>query len=136
MLKYSENYGISVPVWHNISANEKIEIEAPYHELCSGGHISYVVIDGDAKKNILSIMLIVKKMFLSNIGYGSINHPVDRCNKCGFDGIIEDICPMCGEEDKIARIRRITGYLVGTMERWGSAKKAEEKRRVKHSLKK
>jgi len=129
-----------VPVYYQISAFKKIEIEAPYHELCNAGHITYVELDGNLSNNIDAFEAVVRKMKESGIGYGSINHPVDRDPVCGFSGIIEgDICPSCGRKEfdgdvGFERLRRITGYLVGSLERWNDAKKAEEKSRVKHSI--
>lgn len=123
-----------VPVYYPIKAIDKIKIEGPFHELCNAGHISYIELDGDVTKNINALDKVVKAMSENNLGYGSINHPVDRCNCCDYNGIIDNECPNCGnhDEDKIERIRRITGYLVGDMNKWNSAKKAEEKDRVKH----
>lgn len=125
-----------IPVYYNIGVSDKIEIEGQFHGLCNAGHITYVELDGNASKNPEAIMQIVRTMKESEIGYGSINHPVDRCPICGFGGIIGNKCPECRvrESDGVQfeRIRRITGYLVGTMDRWNSAKKAEEKDRVKH----
>lgn len=120
-----------VDVKYPISAIEKIRLEAPFHALTKGGHITYVELDGEAKKNVKSIFTIVKAMKDSNIGYGSINHPVDTCRSCGHKGVIYSRCPVCGSED-ITRIRRITGYLTGSLETWNSAKQAEERDRVKH----
>jgi len=129
-----------VPVYHHISAFEKIKIEAPYHALTNAGHISYIELDGDPLKNVDAFEKIVRCMKESGIGYGSINHPVDRDPVCGYTGIIDDVCPKCGrrEDDgkpRFERIRRITGYLVGTLDRFNDAKKAEERDRVKHSIK-
>ena len=127
-----------VPVYYNISAFEKIEKEAPYHEFTNGGHITYVELDGDPSKNVEAFESVVKAMKEAGIGYGSINHPVDRDPVCGYSGIIDgDICPHCGRNEKdsdikFERIRRITGYLVGTVDRFNNAKKAEVKDRVKH----
>ena len=128
-----------VPVYYNISAYDKIKMEAPYHNLTNGGHISYVELDGDPSQNLDAFEKIVKFMKESGIGYGSINHPVDRDPICGYTGIIGDVCPKCGRseghsEPKFERIRRITGYLVGTVDRFNNAKKAEERDRVKHSI--
>ena len=129
-----------VPVYHNISAFEKIKIEAPYHALTNAGHISYIELDGDPLKNVDAFEKIVRCMKESGIGYGSINHPVDRDPVCGYTGIIDDVCPKCGRKEddgkpRFERIRRITGYLVGTLDRFNDAKKAEERDRVKHSIK-
>lgn len=124
-----------VPVYYNISAFNKIKKEAPYHALTNAGHISYIEFDGDSAKNLSAFEKVVRAMKESGIGYGAINHPVDRDPVCGFNGIIDNVCPGCGrhEDDvKFERIRRITGYLVGTLDRFNNGKKAEEKARVKH----
>ena len=128
-----------VPVQYKISAYEKIHIEAPYHALTNAGHISYIELDGDPTQNVGVIKKIVRCMHDEGIGYGSINHPVDRDPVCGFTGIIDNECPCCGRkesEDNIPfeRIRRITGYLVGDLSRWNNAKRAEEAMRVKHGI--
>ena len=126
-----------VPVYYKISAYDKIKKEAPYHELTNGGHITYVELDGDPLKNVDAFEDLIRFMKESGIGYGSINHPVDRDPVCGFTGIIDNICPGCGryEDDvKFERIRRITGYLVGTLDRFNDSKKAEVRDRVKHNL--
>ncbi len=127
-----------VPVYYPISAFEKIKIEAPYHALTNAGHITYVELDGDTANNIEAFESIIRCMKESGIGYGSVNHPVDRDSECGYNGIIGDTCPHCGrtEEDGVPfqRIRRITGYLVGTLDRFNNAKRAEESQRVKHGL--
>ncbi len=120
-----------VPVYYNIPIHKKIEIEAQYHNLTRGGHICYVEVDGAATKNKSAMMDIIKKMKESGIGYGSINHPIDRCRDCEYMAIIDDECPKCNSSN-ISRIRRITGYLVGDMDKWNSAKKEEESKRVKH----
>nr|WP_186819701.1 anaerobic ribonucleoside triphosphate reductase [Halolactibacillus halophilus] len=123
-----------VPVYYNTRAIDKINIEGKYHNLCNGGHISYIEVDGDVTKNTQALDTLVKAMAKANIGYGSINHPVDRCTSCGYTGIINQSCPTCDnhDEEKIERIRRITGYLVGDMKKWNSAKRREESERVKH----
>lgn len=126
-----------VPVYFNISAFDKIKKEAPYHALTNGGHISYVELDGDPTKNLAAFEKVIRAMHDAGIGYGSINHPVDRDPVCGYTGIIGDTCPKCGRsEDDVPfeRIRRITGYLVGTLDRFNNAKRAEEKDRVKHGI--
>lgn len=127
-----------VPVYYNISACKKIDIEAPYHALTNAGHISYIELDGDPSKNLAAFERVVRHMKEAGIGYGSINHPVDRDPVCGYNGIIDNVCPKCGrtEEDGIPfeRIRRITGYLVGTLDKWNDAKKSEERDRVKHQV--
>lgn len=120
-----------VDVKEHVNVAEKIRLEAPFHAITRGGHITYVELDGEAKKNVSVILKIVHQMNKENIGYGSINHPVDTCNKCGYRGIIYADCPVCKSED-IVRMRRITGYLTGSLESWNSAKQAEEKDRVKH----
>ncbi|MDR0398023.1 MAG: anaerobic ribonucleoside triphosphate reductase [Candidatus Nomurabacteria bacterium] len=129
-----------VPVYHQIGAFEKIAKEAPFHELCNAGHITYVELDGDPSQNIEAFESVIRGMHDAGIGFGSINHPVDRDPECGFSGIIVgSICPSCGREEHegeygFERLRRITGYLVGSLERWNDAKQAEEKARVKHSI--
>ena len=128
-----------IPVYFNINAFEKIRLEAPYHTLTNAGHISYIELDGDPTKNLDAFEQVVRCMKESGVGYGSINHPVDRDPVCGYTGIIDNECPCCGrtEDDGdvgFERIRRITGYLVGTMDKWNDAKTAEEKDRVKHSV--
>jgi len=127
-----------VPVHFEISAWNKIRLEAPYHTLTNGGHITYVELDGDPTHNIEAFERVVRHMKESGVGYGSINHPVDRDPVCGYNGIIGESCPRCGrtEEDGpgFERIRRITGYLVGTLDRFNNAKRAEESERVKHAV--
>lgn len=151
-----------VPVEYDISVFEKLKIEGPYHNLTNGGHISYVEVDGDPSSNIEAMDQIVHGMYKSGVGYGAINHPVDRDPACGYLGVIGDYCPMCRRKDgdmasvdilkkikqlpenailtpkergksvKIERIRRITGYLVGTVDRFNNAKRQELEHRVKH----
>ena len=127
-----------VPVYYEISAYDKIKKEAPYHTLTNGGHITYVELDGDTSNNLEAFETIIKAMKELGIGYGSVNHPVDRDPICGYSGVIEgEICPNCGRNEynsniKFERIRRITGYLVGTVDRFNDAKKAEVRDRVKH----
>lgn len=120
-----------VNVREEIGMHDKIRREAPFHAITLGGHISYIELDGEAKKNVSVILKLVKTMKDTGIGYGSINHPVDTCQDCGYRGIIYDKCPVC-TSDRIARLRRITGYLTGSLESWNSAKQAEEHDRVKH----
>ncbi len=124
-----------IDVKSEISALAKIEKEGRFHELTKGGHITYVELDGEAKKNPVVILQIIKAMKDNNIGYGSINHPIDRCKSCGFESLIEIECPICGSEE-ISRTRRITGYLTGDLDSWNSFKKAEEKDRIKHGVSK
>ena len=129
-----------VPVYYPISADKKIDLEAPFHDLCNGGHITYVELDGDTSCNLEAFEKIIRHMKEKGIGYGAINHPIDRDPVCGFNGIIGDQCPNCGrrEDDgkgNFERIRRITGYLVGTLDRFNNGKRAEEHDRVKHGVK-
>lgn len=127
-----------VPVYYDITAADKIKIEAPYHNFTNGGHITYVELDGDTTSNVEAFERIIRLMKEAGIGYGAINHPVDRDPVCGFTGVINDVCPGCGRKEddvKFERIRRITGYLVGTIDRFNNAKRHEEKDRVKHGMK-
>ena len=127
-----------IPVYFPIRAFDKIRLEAPYHALTNAGHISYVELDGDTTKNPEAFEAIIRCMKESGVGYGSVNHPVDRDPVCGYNGIIDNECPRCHrteeEGPKFERIRRITGYLVGTLDRFNDAKRAEERDRVKHGL--
>ncbi|EAL3935381.1 anaerobic ribonucleoside triphosphate reductase [Campylobacter lari] len=126
-----------IPVDFPINIYEKIQIEAPYHELNNGGHITYVELNGDVSKNLESFERIIKCMKESNIGYGSINFPLDRDPVCGYSGVIDEFCPKCHRKEddiKFERIRRITGYLVGTLDRFNDAKKAEVHARIKHDF--
>ncbi|ECK1947147.1 anaerobic ribonucleoside triphosphate reductase [Campylobacter lari] len=126
-----------IPVDFPVSIYEKIQIEAPYHELNNGGHITYVELNGDVSKNLESFERIIKCMKESNIGYGSINFPLDRDPVCGYSGMIDEFCPKCHRKEddiKFERIRRITGYLVGTLDRFNDAKKAEVHARIKHDF--
>ncbi len=122
-----------VPVYYHCSAKHKAEIEAPYHELTRGGHIFYVEIDGDATNNPEAIMDVVDLMDKYDIGYGSVNHNRNRCMDCGEENAEKDLktCPRCGSKN-IDCLQRITGYLVGTTDRWNKAKLAELKDRVIH----
>ena len=120
-----------IDVKEPVSIVEKVRLEAPFHAITRGGHITYVELDGEAQKNVKAITKIVKVMHDEGIGYGSINHPVDTCNACGYRGAIFDKCPVCQSEN-ILRMRRITGYLTGDLSTWNSAKRAEERDRVKH----
>lgn len=125
-----------IPVYYPISAWDKIRLEAPYHEFTNGGHISYVEFDGDPTANLEAFEAVVRCMKENGIGYGAINHPVDHDPVCGYNGIIGDTCPKCGRSETpdqpFERIRRITGYLVGTLDRFNNAKRAEVRDRVKH----
>ena len=122
-----------VPVYYHCTALHKAQVEAPYHELTRGGHIFYVEIDGDATHNPEAIMRIVDMMDQYNMGYGSVNHTRNRCMDCGYENAEKDlqVCPKCGSTH-IDRLQRITGYLVGTTERWNKAKLAELNDRVIH----
>ena len=128
-----------IPVYFPITAAEKIKLEAPYHELTNGGHITYVELDGDPLENLDAFEAVIRRMKESGVGYGSINHPVDRDPVCGYTGIIGNECPRCHRTEadgkgKFERIRRITGYLVGTLDSFNDAKLAEVRDRVKHSV--
>lgn len=122
-----------VPVYYHCSPRHKAKIEAPYHELTRGGHIFYVEIDGDATHNPQAIDDIVGLMDQYNIGYCSVNHNRNRCMHCGYEDASESLesCPRCGSKD-IDKLQRITGYLVGTTDRWNRAKLAELDDRVIH----
>ena len=123
-----------VPVYYKCSIRHKAEVEAPYHDLTRGGHIFYVELDGDATHNPDAIFKVVELMDELNIGYCSVNHNRNRCMDCGHEDATEDLkaCPECGSLH-IDRLQRITGYLVGTTDRWNSGKLAELKDRVTHS---
>ncbi|MDO4496353.1 MAG: anaerobic ribonucleoside triphosphate reductase [Bacteroidales bacterium] len=123
-----------VPVYYKCSVKHKAEIEAPYHDLTRGGHIFYVEIDGDATHNPDAICRVVDLMDQLNMGYGSVNHNRNRCMDCGHEDSLEGeaVCPECGSTS-IDRLQRITGYLVGTTDRWNSGKLAELKDRVRHT---
>ena len=122
-----------VPVYYKCSARHKAEVEAPYHDLTRGGHIFYVEMDGDATHNPEAIMRVVDMMDKYNIGYGSVNHNRNRCLDCGYENAEThlEVCPKCGSSH-IDRLQRITGYLVGTTDRWNQAKLAELNDRVTH----
>ena len=122
-----------IPVYYKCSPKHKAEIEAPYHDLTRGGHIFYIEIDGDATHNPQAIMDIVDLMDKNNIGYCSVNHNRNRCMNCGYEDAQQEltVCPRCGSND-IDKLQRITGYLVGTTERWNKAKLAELNDRVIH----
>lgn len=121
-----------VPVYYHCSPRHKAKIEAPYHELTRGGHIFYVEIDGDATHNEEAIMQIVDMLDKYNMGYGSVNHNRNHCPLCGYENADtnQHDCPKCGT--KFETIQRITGYLVGTTDRWNSGKLAELNDRVVH----
>ena len=122
-----------VPVYYKCSPKHKAQVEAPYHEITRGGHIFYVEIDGDATHNPQAIMDIVDLMDKYNIGYGSVNHNRNRCMDCGYEDASDDLteCPECHSHN-IDKLQRITGYLVGTTDRWNSGKLAELRDRVVH----
>jgi ribonucleoside-triphosphate reductase (formate) len=128
-----------VPVYHKLSSFDKIRIEAPYHALTNAGHITYIELDGSPSNNLEAFETIIRAMKELGIGYGSINHPLDRDPVCGYSGVISgEVCPACGRKESegeigFERIRRITGYLVGTVDRFNNAKKAEVRDRVKHN---
>ncbi|NLK39301.1 MAG: anaerobic ribonucleoside-triphosphate reductase, partial [Clostridiales bacterium] len=125
-----------VPVYFPISAYDKIRLEAPYHALTNGGHITYVELDGNPADNLDAFESVIRYMKEAGVGYGSINHPLDRDPVCRYSGIIGDCCPKCGRAEEegpsFERIRRITGYLVGTLDRFNNAKRSEVSDRVKH----
>ncbi|MCL1867133.1 MAG: anaerobic ribonucleoside triphosphate reductase, partial [Oscillospiraceae bacterium] len=133
---YTNSYHI--PVYYDITAYDKIRLEAPYHALSNAGHISYVEMDGDPMNNLEAFEKIIRFMKESGIGYGAINHPVDHDSICGYTGVIDDVCPKCGrsEDDgvKFERIRRVTGYLSGTVDRFNNAKQSEVKERICHDF--
>ena len=122
-----------VPVYYHCTPQHKAEIEGPYHKYEGAGHIFYVEIDGDATHNPEAIMSIVDLMDRYDIGYGSVNHNRNRCLDCGYEDATEGLeeCPHCHGHN-IDTLQRITGYLVGTTNRWNSAKLAELKDRVVH----
>lgn len=121
-----------VPVYYHCSPRHKAKVEAPYHSLTTGGHIFYVEIDGDATHNEEAIMQIVDMMDQYNMGYGSVNHNRNHCPECGYENASkeETTCPVCGS--RFETIQRITGYLVGTTDRWNSGKLAELHDRIVH----
>ena len=128
-----------IPVFYKTTAYEKIRIEAPYHALTNAGHISFIEMDGNPLDNLEAFEKVIRYMSESGCGFGSVNHPVDRDPVCGFTGVIEDECPSCGRTEtdgqlNFERIRRITGYLVGTLDRFNDGKRAEEKDRLKHEI--
>jgi len=124
-----------IPVDFTISAFDKIALEAPYHALTNAGHITYVELDGDPSKNLEAFETIVRAMHDAGIGYGAINHPLDFDPVCGFSGVIDNECPGCGRkaDEKVQRVRRLTGYLA-PVNRWNAGKLAELKDRRPHCL--
>jgi ribonucleoside-triphosphate reductase len=125
-----------IPVYYDMKAADKIRAEAPFHELCNAGAISYIELDGNARNNQLAFLKIVQYALSQNISYFSVNHPVDRCPSCGYEGSIGDTCPNCAADESthpFRRLRRVTGYLTGDYTtRFNSAKQAEVRDRVKH----
>ncbi|WP_082423282.1 anaerobic ribonucleoside triphosphate reductase [Paenibacillus dakarensis] len=125
-----------IPVYYPIAAFQKIKYEAPFHNLCNAGAISYVELDGNARQNLAAFRNIVQFALKEDIGYFSVNHPLDRCPVCNYEGIIGSSCPSCGADENqvlFHRLRRVTGYLTGSYtERFNSAKQAEVEDRVKH----
>lgn len=124
-----------VPVSHHCSASHKAKIEGPYHALTNAGHIFYTELDGDATHNPEAIKSIVDLMDKNNIGYGAINHVRSRCLDCGFENADKDLkfCPKC-QGSNVDVLQRITGYLVGTTDRWNKGKLSEMRDRVSHTL--
>lgn len=125
-----------IPVYYPISAAKKISLEAEFHELCNAGAISYIELNGNARSNPEAFLKIIQYALSQNVSYFSINHPIDRCSACGFEGIIGANCPSCGKHENevhIRRLRRVTGYLTGDYQtRFNAAKQAEVRDRVKH----
>ncbi|WP_458461395.1 anaerobic ribonucleoside triphosphate reductase [Paenibacillus sp.] len=125
-----------IPVYHTLPAYRKIELEAPFHTLCNAGAISYVELDGNVRANTTAFLRIVQYALAQDIGYFSINHPIDRCPACGYEGVIGDVCPGCEAHENhvhFQRLRRVTGYLTGDYKvRFNAAKQAEVRDRVKH----
>ncbi|WP_019635330.1 anaerobic ribonucleoside triphosphate reductase [Paenibacillus fonticola] len=126
-----------VPVYYDISAAKKIELEASFHGLCNAGAISYIELNGNARSNPAAFLKIIQFALSQQVSYFSINHPIDRCSGCGFEGIIGAVCPSCNaseQEVHIRRLRRVTGYLTGDFQtRFNAAKQAEVRDRLKHS---
>ncbi|MFP4977093.1 anaerobic ribonucleoside triphosphate reductase [Paenibacillus sp. CN-4] len=125
-----------VPVYHTLGAARKISLEAPFHDLCNAGAISYVELNGNARSNPSAFVKIIRYALDQGISYFSINHPIDRCSACGHEGVIGSNCPSCGKHESevhIRRLRRVTGYLTGDYQtRFNAAKQAEVRDRVKH----
>ncbi|MUG46407.1 anaerobic ribonucleoside triphosphate reductase [Paenibacillus woosongensis] len=126
-----------IPVYYNISAAKKIELEAPFHGLCNAGAISYIELNGSARSNPAAFLRIIQYALSQQVSYFSINHPIDRCSGCGYEGIIGASCPSCNASEQdvhIRRLRRVTGYLTGDFQtRFNAAKQAEVRDRLKHS---
>lgn len=126
-----------IPVYYDISAAQKIELEAPFHGLCNAGAISYIELNGNARSNPAAFLRIIQYALSQQVSYFSINHPIDRCSGCGFEGIIGAVCPSCNASEQdvhIRRLRRVTGYLTGDFQtRFNAAKQAEVRDRLKHS---
>ncbi|WP_059049876.1 anaerobic ribonucleoside triphosphate reductase [Paenibacillus senegalimassiliensis] len=125
-----------IPVYYNLSAARKIELEAKFHDLCNAGAISYIELNGNARSNPAAFLKIIRYALEQQVSYFSINHPIDRCSACGYEGIIGANCPSCGAHEHdvhIRRLRRVTGYLTGDFQtRFNAAKQAEVRDRVKH----
>lgn len=125
-----------IPVYYTLGAARKISLESPFHEYCNAGAISYVELDGNARNNQSAFVKIIKYALQQEISYFSINHPIDRCSGCGYEGVIGTNCPSCGAHENevhIRRLRRVTGYLTGDYQtRFNAAKQAEVRDRVKH----
>lgn len=119
-----------IPVYYPISAARKIELEAPYHALTNAGHISYVEMDGDATKQLEAFEKIIRHMKECGIGYGSINHPVDRDPVCGYNGIIGDVCPKCGRRHSFVEIETISR--IDSEESWNPDEDGELKEDISH----
>ena len=122
-----------IPVWYNCSMEHKLKVEAAYHPLTPAGHIAYLEVDGDPEANVKAVEQMVELMKKHNVGYGSINHAKARCLDCGYESGSELFkkCPKC-ESENVDVLERITGYLVGSTNRWNAGKKAELKDRVSH----
>ena len=119
-----------IPVYFPISAARKIELEAPYHALTNAGHISYVEMDGDATKQLEAFEKIIRHMKECGIGYGSINHPVDRDPVCGYNGIIGDVCPKCGRRHRFVEVETISR--IDSEESWNPDEDGELKEDISH----
>ncbi|MNZ93123.1 Anaerobic ribonucleoside-triphosphate reductase [compost metagenome] len=125
-----------IPVYYDLGAAQKISLEAPFHEYCNAGAISYVELNGNARSNPSAFTKIIKYALEQQVSYFSINHPIDRCSSCGYEGVIGTNCPSCNAHENdvhIRRLRRVTGYLTGDYQtRFNAAKQAEVRDRVKH----